>query len=76
MWPLKSYCKVDGEEYLPYFNGVVYEEQLEDLYTKEESEGFDSEVTDKFMKAVSYWFYAPQADKKEIDKFIEQSDGK
>lgn len=69
-------CKVNGEEYLPYFDGIVYEEQLEDLYTKEESEGFDSEVTDKFIKAVSYWFYAPQADKKEIDKFIEQSDGK
>ena len=61
----------DGD-WLPYFDGAIYEERLENLYDKEEEEEdeFDFMVTDKFMKAVSYWFYSQSVKQDEIDKFV------
>jgi hypothetical protein len=64
-----SYIK-DGEEEKPFFEGAIYEEQIEDLYNKEESESEFSEAVDIFMKAVSYWFYAQDAKQEDIEKFI------
>ena len=64
----------DGEDgdWLPYFDGAIYEERLEDLYDKEEEEEdeFDFIVTNKFMKAISYWFYSQSVKQDEIDKFV------
>jgi len=63
--------KEDEENSEPYFDGVVYEEQLENLYDREEMEdGIDSEITKKFMKAVSYWFFSQTAKQDEIDTFV------
>ena len=60
----------DGDS-LPYFDGAIYEEQLEDLYDKEEEDDeFDGVITSKFMKAVSYWFYSQSVKQDEIDKFV------
>ena len=68
-----SYVVKNGEEE-PYFKGAIYEEQVEDLYTKEESEGFDNDAVNKLMKVVSYWFYSQSTDIKEIEKFLEAAD--
>jgi len=55
----------------PYFDGAIYEEQLEDLYDKEEEDDeFEGVVTNKFMKAVSYWFYSQSVKQDEIDTFV------
>jgi hypothetical protein len=61
----------DGDG-LPYFDGAIYEERLENLYDKEEKEEdeFDYIVTNKFMKAISYWFYSQSVKQDEIDKFV------
>lgn len=59
------------DDWSPYFDGAIYEEQLEDLYDKEEEDDeFDGVVTNKFMKAVSYWFYSQSVKQEEIDKFV------
>lgn len=62
----------EDEDWLPYFDGAIYEERLENLYDKEEEEEdeFDFMVTNKFMKAVSYWFYSQSVKQDEIDKFV------
>jgi len=61
----------ENGESKPYFDGAIYEEQLENLYDKEEEDDeFDGVVTNKFMKAVSYWFYSQSVKQDEIDKFV------
>ena len=61
----------DGDDEVPFFEGAIYEEQVEDLYKKEESDGELSGAVDIFMKAVSYWFYAQDAKEEDIKKFVE-----
>lgn len=61
----------DGDEEKPFFEGAIYEKQVEDLYQKEESDAEFSEAVDIFMKAVSYWFYAQDAKEEDIKKFVE-----
>ncbi len=65
----------DGEEEKPFFDGVDFEEQLEDLYEKYEvDESFESEATSKICKVVGYWFYNQTAEKKDIEEFIKEDE--
>ena len=47
----------DGDEEQKFFQGMDFEEQLEDLYEKYEvEESFESEATSRICKVVGYWF--------------------
>ena len=76
LWYIINLTRVveDKEEKI-YFEGIDYEEQLEDLYTKDESDGFDSEVLDKLYKIVSYWYYNNNLSEKDIDKLLKDNEG-
>jgi len=59
----------------PFFEGMTYEDQKDNFYEKDESdEEYISDVLDKAMKVVSYWFYAQHSTKKEIDEFLKNAD--
>ena len=60
---------VDGEE-RDFFEGIIYEEKVEDFYSKEESSDFNREVVEKLMKVVSFWFYSQTTDEKQISEFV------
>ena len=65
----------DGGEKEAFFNGLDFEEQLEDLYNKYEvDESFESEATSKICKVVGYWFYNQAAEKKDIEEFIKRDE--
>jgi hypothetical protein len=68
-------CKVveEGKE-KSFFDGLLYEDQLENLYDKDE-EGtlLEKEALQNFMAAISYWFYNNSADQEAVEKFIESS---
>jgi hypothetical protein len=65
----------DGGEEKAFFNGTDFEEQLEDLYDKYEvDDSFESEATSKICRVVGYWFYNQTAEKKDIEKFINQDE--
>ena len=62
---------VEGEE-RSFFDGIIYEDQLEDLYKKDESENeIEKEALSNFMLIVSYWFYNNNATEDEIKEFLE-----
>ena len=63
----------DGEETL-FFNGLLYEDQLEDLYKKDEDGSeLEKEALSKIMTAVSYWFYNNNATQEDIEAFVKQT---
>ena len=65
----------DGNEEQKFFQGMDFEEQLEDLYEKYEvEESFESEATSIICKVVGYWFYNQNADKKAIEEFIKEDE--
>ncbi len=73
LWYLVNLSKIENEngELVNWFEGLDYEEQLENFYKKyEEEEGFNSEVVSKLSKIVGYWFYAQSATKENIGEFI------
>lgn len=60
----------NGEE-KPFFDGLLYEDKLEDFYKKQESEDeYESNATERFLKAVSVWFYNQIDDQETIDKAL------
>lgn len=62
----------DGEE-KEFFDGIIYEDQLEDLYDKDENgDKVDKEALSTLMLVVSYWFYNNGADEKDIKAFLEK----
>ena len=62
---------VDEAQEKDFFKGVIYEDRLEDLYEKDESDdSFTNEALNKLMRAVSYWHYTGDSDKEKIDEFI------
>jgi len=63
----------DGEE-KDFFEGVTYEDQLEDLYNKDESEKdtIEKEALNNFLAVVSFWFYNNNAEQKDIEEFLEK----
>lgn len=77
LWYVVNLSKVKNEdgEVVDWFQGVDFEQKLEDFYNKYESEeGFDFEVVSKLSKIVGYWFYAQESSKESIDKFIEENE--
>ena len=59
-----------------YFEGLDYDEQLENFYDKFESEDkTEVETVTKLSKIISYWFYSQSSTKKDIEKFLKE-DGK
>lgn len=65
----------DGNDIQPFFEGLDFDEQLENLYQKyEQDEGFEFEATSKICRIIGYWFYNQEATKEQLDRFIE-SDG-
>ena len=78
VWYIINLTKVIGQDGKPkdYFNGIDYDEQLEDFYDKFEDESSDDfAIVNKLSKAVGYWFYAQSSTQKDIDKFLKE-DGK
>ena len=71
---LAYYVNDDGEE-VPFFEGLTYEDQIENLYQKDEedSQSYEKEALDIIRKAISYWFYTQKADQKEIEDFIKNA---
>ena len=62
---------VDEAQEKDFFKGVIYEDRLENLYEKDESDdSFTNEALNKLMRAVSYWHYTGDSDKEKIDEFI------
>ena len=68
--------KIEEGEEKDFFNGIIYEDQLEDLYEKDEGEDeIEKEALSNFMLVVSYWFYNNSADEKQIKEFLEKQKG-
>jgi hypothetical protein len=77
MWYVINLTKREAGDgsLVSFFDGLDFEEQLEDFYNKFESEkGFDFDVVSKVSKIIGYWFYSQDSTKKDIEKFI-ASDG-
>ena len=65
--------KIEEEEEKEFFDGIIYEDQLENLYEKDESgDEVEKEALSNFMLIVSYWFYNNNATEKQIKEFIEK----
>jgi hypothetical protein len=65
--------KIEEGEEKDFFDGLIYEDQLEDLYEKDESgDEIEKEALSTFMFVVSYWFYNNSADEKQIKEFLEK----
>lgn len=77
MWYVVNLVKKETSDksLVSFFDGVDFEQQLEDFYDKFESEkGFDFDVVSKVAKIVGYWFYSQEATKEDIDKFIKSNE--
>ena len=69
--------KNDDGEFVSFFEGVDYEQQLEDLYTKdEEGSESDKKAVSTILKVIGYWFYAQNATQEDLDKFIKTQEEK
>jgi len=65
----------DGEEDF-FFNGILYDDQLEDLYKKDEDGNeFEQEALQTMMSVVSYWFYNGEGEQKDIEEFLKTQNG-
>jgi len=65
--------KIEEKEEKEFFDGIIYEDQLENLYEKDESgDEVEKEALSNFMLIVSYWFYNNNATEKQIKEFIEK----
>jgi|TARA_R110001632_G_scaffold35298_3_gene89144 hypothetical protein len=68
--------KIENGEEKDFFKGLLFEDQLDDLYEKDEN-GNENEqkALGKFMAAASYWFYNSDATQEDIENFLEKQDG-
>ena len=65
--------KIEEKEEKEFFDGIIYEDQLENLYEKDESgDEVEKEALSNFMLIVSYWFYNNNATENQIKEFIEK----
>lgn len=65
----------EGQE-KDFFEGILYEDQLEDLYEKDENgDEVEKEALQKLMLIISYWFYNNDADEEQIKNFLEKNKG-
>ena len=62
----------DGQEAL-FFDGLLYEDQLESLYEKDENgSSMEQEALNKFMSVISLWFYNNSVTQEQINEFLKQ----
>ena len=65
----------DGEE-KEFFDGLMYEDQLNDLYEKDENgSDIEKEALTNFLSVVSYWFYNNEITEEQIKDFLEERNG-
>ena len=70
---LSRILKDEEEEF--FINGILYEDQLEDLYKKdEEGDEIEMSALSTMMSIVSYWFYNGESTQEELDDFLKQRD--
>lgn len=75
LWYTIQLCGIleNGEE-KSFFEGLIYEDMLEDLYEKDENgDKVEKEALSNFMLIISYWFYNNNVDEKSIKEFLEKS---
>jgi len=66
--------EIEDEQEVLFFDGLLYEDQLEDLYKKDEDgDELQKEALSKIMAAISYWFYNNSATQEQIEAFVEQA---
>lgn len=77
LWYVVQLCKIKTEEGVEdFFNGLLFEDQLEDLYVKDESgDDFTKNALQKFMAIISYWFYNNSAKEEDITEFLKTQNG-
>jgi len=65
--------KIEEEEEVLFFDGLLYEDQLESLYEKDENgSSIEKEALNKFMSAISLWFYNNSVTQEQIDEFLKE----
>jgi hypothetical protein len=77
LWYTVQLCKIIAEdEEKSFFDGIIYEDQLNDLYQKdEEGDDLEREALSTMMLVISYWFYNNNAEEKDIEEFLKQQQG-
>jgi len=77
LWYVVQLCKkLKGDEEIDFFKGVLLEDQIEDLYEKDEGGSKqEQEALAIFMAATSYWFYNSDANQEDIEVFLEKHNG-
>jgi len=76
IWYLLNVTKVlnDLGDELDYFEGILLEDKLDNMYDKDEGgDPFDEEVLNKVMRIISYWHYTGDTSKEKIDEFIKDA---
>tara|TARA_E500000318_G_scaffold62114_1_gene57543 strand:- start:219 stop:950 length:732 start_codon:yes stop_codon:yes gene_type:complete len=67
--------KIVDEKEETFFKGLLYEDQLEDLYLKdEEGDEIEQKALKKFMTVVSYWFYNNDINEEAIEEFLNKQE--
>ena len=65
--------KIEEEKEVLFFDGLLYEDQLESLYEKDENGStIEKEALNKFMSVVSLWFYNNSVTHEQINEFLKQ----
>lgn len=65
--------KIEEEREVLFFDGLLYEDQLESLYEKDENGStIEKEALNKFMSVVSLWFYNNSVTQEQLDEFLKQ----
>jgi hypothetical protein len=78
-WVLNLSYKKDEENYVPFFNGLNYEQKLKSYDEFEESgDEFIQKIMTKFAYFVSFWYSGRAANQEDfamIEKYLELNDG-
>jgi hypothetical protein len=76
LWYVVNLTQVQNKEkeISNFFDGVLLEDKLENLYEKDESgDEFFENALDKIMKIVSYWHYTGDTSEEKINQFVENA---
>ena len=66
--------ETEDEQEVLFFDGLLYEDQLEDLYKKDEDgDELQKDALSRIMAAISFWFYNNSATQEQIEAFVKQA---
>ncbi len=66
---------IQEDQEVLFFKGLLFEDQLEDLYEKDENGSeLEQKALTKLMSVVSFWFYNNQVTQEQLDEFLKQTD--